>query len=71
MNAVMGGALYFLGTVFGILGAIVGGEVLSSLVLGKPLVSVDMLGLVAASSSRLTWGALLTLLMESVAEFKK
>ena len=63
MNAVMGGALYFLGTVFGILGAIVGGEVLSSLVLGKPLVGVDILGLVAANSSRLTWGALFTLLM--------
>jgi hypothetical protein len=59
----MAGVLYFLGTVFGVLGAIVGGEVLSSLVLSKPLVGVDMLGLVSANSSRLTGGALLTLLM--------
>ena len=63
MNAVMAGALYFLGTVFGVSGAIVGGEVLTSLVLGKPLVGVDMLGLVAANSSRLTGGAFLTLMM--------
>ena len=63
MNAVMAGALYFLGTVFGVLGAVTGGEVLASLVSGKPLVGVDMLGLVAANSSRLTWGAFLTLMM--------
>jgi hypothetical protein len=63
MNAIMGGALYFLGSVFGVLAAVVGGEVLSSLVLGKPLVGVDMLGIVATNSSRLTGGALLTLLM--------
>src|SRR5512142_2034634 len=63
MNAVMGGALYFLGTVFGVLAAVVGGEVLSSLVIGKPLAGVDMLGLVAANSSRLTGGAFLTLMM--------
>ena len=63
MNAVMAGALYFLGTVFGVLGAVVGGEVLSSLVLGKPLAGVDMLGLVAADASRLTGGAFLTLMM--------
>jgi len=63
MNAVMVGALYFLGTVFGVSGAIVGGEVLSSLVTGKPLAGVDMLGLVAANSSRLTGSAFLTLMM--------
>ncbi len=63
LNAVMGGALYFLGTVFGVMGAVVGGEVLSSLVMAKPLVGVDMLGLVAANSSRLTGGAFLTLMM--------
>jgi len=63
MNAVMGGALYFLGTVFGVSSAVVGGEVLSSLVFGKPLVGVDMLGIVAANSSRITGGALLTLMM--------
>ena len=62
-NAVMAGVLYFLGTVFGVLGAVIGGEVLSSLISGKPLVGVDMLGLVAANSSRLTGGAFFTLMM--------
>ena len=47
MNAVMAGALYFLGTVFGILGGIVGGEVLSSVITAQPLAGVDLLGLVA------------------------
>ena len=63
MNAVMAGALYFLGTVFGVLGGIIGGEVLTSLITSKPLAGVDMLGLVAGNTSRLTAGALLTLLM--------
>jgi len=63
MNAVMVGALYFLGTVFGVSGAIVGGEVLTSIVSGKPLVGVDILSLVAANSSQLTGGAFFTLMM--------
>jgi hypothetical protein len=63
MNAVMAGVLYFLGTVFGVLSAVIGGEVLSSLNIGKPLVGVDMLGLVAANSSRITGGAFLILMM--------
>ncbi len=63
MHAVMAGALYLLGTVFGVTSAIVGGEVLSSIVSAKPLVGVDMLGLVAASSSQLTWGAFCILMM--------
>lgn len=63
MNAVMTGVLYFLGTVFGVSGGLIGGEVLTSLISGKPLAGVDMLGLVAANSSRLTWGAFLTLMM--------
>jgi hypothetical protein len=63
MNAVMAGALYFLGTVFGVLGGIVGGEVLTSIISAQPLAGVDMLGLVAESASRLTSGAFLTLLM--------
>jgi hypothetical protein len=63
MNAVMAGALYFLGTVFGVLSAIVGGEVLASTVGGNSLVGVDMLGLVASSSSQLTLGAFLILMM--------
>ncbi len=63
MNAVMVGALYFLGTVFGVLGAVIGGEVLTSIISGKPLAGVDILGLVAANSSRLTGGAFFTLMM--------
>jgi Domain of unknown function (DUF4386) len=63
MNAVMTGVLYILGTVFGVLSAVIGGEVLSSLNIGKPLVSVDMLGLVVANSSRITGGAFLILMM--------
>jgi hypothetical protein len=62
-NAVMAGALYFLGTVFGVLGSVTGGEVLSSLTVSKPLAGVDMLGLVAANSSRLTGGAFFYLMM--------
>src|SRR5512136_2411145 len=63
MNAVMGGALYFLGTAFGVSGGVVGGEVLTSLISSKPLVGVNMLGLVAANSSRLIAGAFLYLMM--------
>jgi len=62
-NSVMTGTLYFLGTVFGILGGVIGGKVLTSLITGKPLVGVDLLGLVAADSSRLTVGAFLTFMM--------
>ena len=62
-NAVMAGILYFLGTVFGVLGAVVGGEVLTSIISGKPLVGVDMLSLAAANSSQLTAGSFLTLMM--------
>jgi hypothetical protein len=63
MNAVMAGTLYFLGTVFGVTGAIVGGEVLSSIVTAKPLSGLDVLDLVAANSSQLTGGAFFTFLM--------
>jgi hypothetical protein len=63
INAAMGGALYFLGTVFGVLGGVVGGEALTSIISGKPLAAVDLLGLVAANSSRLTAGAFFTLMM--------
>jgi hypothetical protein len=63
MNAVMTGVLYFLGTAFGVLGAVVGGEVLSSIVLGKPPVGVDILSLAATDSSRLTAGSFLTFMM--------
>jgi hypothetical protein len=63
MNAVMTGILYFLGTVFGVSGGLIGGEVLTSIISGKPLTGVDMLGIVAANSSRLTWGAFFTFMM--------
>ena len=63
MNAVMAGVLYFLGTVFGVLSAVIGGEVLSSINIGKPLVGVDMLGLVVDNSSRITGGAFLIFMM--------
>ena len=36
-NAVMVGVLYFLGTVFGVSGALIGGEVLTSIISGKAL----------------------------------
>lgn len=62
-NAVMAGVLYFLGTAFGVLGGIIGGEVFLSLISSKPLAGVDMLSLVAANSSRLTGGAFFTILM--------
>jgi len=62
-NAVMAGVLYFLGTVFGISGSIIGGKVLSSLTASKPLAGVDILGLVAADSSRITGGAFFYLMM--------
>ena len=63
MNAVMTGVLYILGTVFGVLSAVIGGEVLSSLNIGKPLVGVDMLGLVVANSPQITRGAFLIIMM--------
>jgi hypothetical protein len=59
----MAGALYFLGTVFGVLGGVIGGEVLASIISGKPLAGVDMLSLVAANSPQLTGAAFLTLMM--------
>ena len=62
-NAVMAGILYFLGTAFGVLSGVIGGEVLSSFSFGKPLVGVDVLGIVAANSSRITAGSFLILLM--------
>ena len=62
-NAVMAGVLFALGTVFGILGAVIGGKVLISLMSSKPLAGVDMLSLVAANTSQLTGGALFTIMM--------
>ena len=63
MNAVMTGVLYFLGTVFGVLGAVIGGQVLQSLISGQPLAGVDILSLAAADAPRLSGGAFFTLMM--------
>ena len=63
MNAVMAGALYFLGTVFGILGGVFGGKVLTSLITGPQLASAELMGQVVADSSRMTVGAFLCLMM--------
>ncbi len=63
MNAVMAGILYFLGSVFGFSGSVIGGEVLSSLTADKPLVGVDILSLVVANSSQITMGAFFYLMM--------
>jgi hypothetical protein len=63
LNSVMAGALYFLGTVFGVLGGVIGGEVFTSLISSKPLAGVEILGLVAANSSQITGGAFFTLMM--------
>jgi hypothetical protein len=63
LNAVMAGALYFMGTAFGVLGGLLGGKVFTSLISAEPLEGVDMLALVAADASRMTVGAFFTLLM--------
>ncbi|MBI9106796.1 MAG: DUF4386 domain-containing protein [Spirochaetales bacterium] len=63
MNAVMAGTLYLLGTVFGVLSVIIGGEVFTSITTSKPLIGVDMLSLVAANSSKLTAGAFFIIMM--------
>jgi len=62
-NAVMAGVLYILGSVFGVLGGVIGGKVISSLVTLKLLVGVDILNLVAADSSGLIGGAFIYLMM--------
>jgi len=62
-KAVLTGVLIILGTVFGILGAVIGGEVFISIVSNKLLAGADMLNLVASYSSQLTGGALFTIMM--------
>jgi len=49
-NAIMAGVLYFLGTVFGVLSTVVGGEVISSIARAKPLSAVNLLVTVAATT---------------------
>ena len=62
-NALLAGVLYILGTVFGILSGIVGGDVISSVITGQLLTGVDVLSLVAENPSGLTLAAFFTLLM--------
>lgn len=63
INALMVGLLYLFGTVFGIASAVVGGDVMSSLVQTKPLSGMILLDLVATDSSRLLGGSFLILMM--------
>ena len=63
MNALMAGVLYFLGSVFGVLSAVVGGELISSIVQGKPLSGSALLSFVIADSSRLIGGSFFILMM--------
>jgi len=63
LNAVIAGVLYFLGTAFGVSSAVVGGEVISSVVTNKPISGLVLLDLVAANSSQITVGSFLILLM--------
>jgi len=63
IDAVMAGTFYLLGTVFGVLGGIVGGKVLGSLISGKAVIGVDMLGLAATESAKLSAGAFFTFMM--------
>ncbi len=63
INAVMTGALYFLGTLFGILSAVFGGEVLTSITGNKSIEGVEILSLAATNSNQLTVGAFFIILM--------
>ena len=63
INSVMAGALYFLGTVFGVLGGIIGGKVLGSLITGTPIAGVNMLELAASEAAKTSAGAFFTFLM--------
>jgi len=62
-SAFMTGLLYLLGTVYGILSAVVGGEVVSSLVQAEPLLDVNILEIINDEPRRLHGGAFLVLLM--------
>lgn len=63
INATMAGVLYFLGTAFGILSTVVGGEVISSIVKTKPLSGLNLLAMVGDNSAQLIGGAFFILLM--------
>jgi len=63
MNAVMAGLLYFMGSIFGILSIVTGGELLSSVSMSKPLKGVNILQLAGENFSNLSNGAFFVLLM--------
>lgn len=62
-NALMAGLLYLFGTVFGVMAAMTGGEVLSSIVTTAPLAGADLVNALAADPARLVGGAFFVLLM--------
>ncbi len=62
-NAVIAGMLYLLGTAFGIISALIGGKVISSIITNKPLPSSDLLGLLSANYHQLIGGSFFILLM--------
>ena len=63
MNSMMAGVLYLLGTVFGIISAVVGGKVISSTVQTIPLSDIVLLDQVVLDSTRLLTGSFFILLM--------
>jgi len=62
-NSLMAGLLYMFGTIFGIVSAIVGGEVIASSVQANPVSEGILLDLVASDSTRLLGGSFFILLM--------
>ncbi len=63
LNAVMAGLFYLLGSVFGITSALVGGQVIASLVKAEPLNDIGILDLVSANLPQLLRGSFFILLM--------
>jgi hypothetical protein len=59
----MAGALYIMGTIFGVLSAATGGQIVASGVTGQSVESGDLLALAAGDASALAASALLILLM--------
>lgn len=62
-NAFMTGLLYVLGTLFGILGAIAGGDLIASIVTLNPLSQAQLMSLVVSDASKITMGSFFFLMM--------
>lgn len=62
-NAVMVGALYIMGTVFGILSTVLGGELISSIVKTNLLNSAELFNAITSTLPKLIGGSFLILLM--------